>query len=321
MSRVIVVTGVSRDFAARTARSLSGERAFTVLGVDMTPPRHDLGDATYVRADIRSPMLARLLHDRGVEVVVHTPTVDSDRSRSGSKEYNVIGTMQLIASCQKAPTFDHFVLVGTAAVYGASPRDPVRFTEDLPARTPVQTGVAHDAIEVESYVHSLAQRHPELAVSVLRCAELMGAGVTTDLTRYLTQTVVPRVAGFDARMQFLHPSDGVQAVRGVISQRLPGTYNVAADDVVTLSQVLRWLARPWVPVPRPQAPIVSRIGRRAGLRLWPADLDAVTFGRVLDTSRLRDASGLIPHFSSRAAAHEFATVAPTGALSSVPGLR
>ena len=36
------------------------------------------------------------------------------------KEMNVIGTMQLLAACQKAPSVRRVVLKSTTAVYGSS---------------------------------------------------------------------------------------------------------------------------------------------------------------------------------------------------------
>ena len=47
------------------------------------------------------------------------------------KEINVIGTMQLLAACQKAESFAKLVVQSSVSVYGASPRDPAKFTEDL----------------------------------------------------------------------------------------------------------------------------------------------------------------------------------------------
>ncbi len=53
------------------------------------------------------------------------------------KELNVIGTMQLLAACQKAPSVRHLVVKSTTTVYGASNRDPAMFTEDMePRRAP-----------------------------------------------------------------------------------------------------------------------------------------------------------------------------------------
>ncbi len=45
------------------------------------------------------------------------------------KEMNVIGTMQLLAACQKSTTVSRLVMKSTGAVYGVSARDQAVFTE------------------------------------------------------------------------------------------------------------------------------------------------------------------------------------------------
>jgi UDP-glucose 4-epimerase len=50
----ILVTGVSRDLGSRVARTLAADDDNLVVGVDVTPPRHDLGRCSFVRADIRN---------------------------------------------------------------------------------------------------------------------------------------------------------------------------------------------------------------------------------------------------------------------------
>ena len=60
------------------------------------------------------------------------------------KEINVIGTMQLLAACQRAETFRKLVVQSSISVYGASPRDPAKFTEDMSARAQPRTGFGKD---------------------------------------------------------------------------------------------------------------------------------------------------------------------------------
>ncbi len=88
------------------------------------------------------------------------------------KEINVIGTMQLLAACQKAPSVRRLVVKSSTSVYGCSPRDPALFTEDMEPRRHRRSGYAKDAVEVEGYVRGFARRRPDVAVTTLRCREL-----------------------------------------------------------------------------------------------------------------------------------------------------
>src|SRR6478752_2593621 len=119
MGQVVLVTGVAGDLGRRFAAQLSMSPAIErVIGIDTVPPRGDLGRADFVRA--------------GVDTVVHTSvaaTPAASGGRTSMKELNVIGTMQLLAACQQAPDVRKLVLKSSAAVYGASNRDPAMFTE------------------------------------------------------------------------------------------------------------------------------------------------------------------------------------------------
>ncbi|MBA3528035.1 MAG: NAD-dependent epimerase/dehydratase family protein [Propionibacteriaceae bacterium] len=319
MARVVLVTGVSRDLGARFARALASEDDFDVIGVDVIPPRYDLGRVSFVRADIRNPVIAKVISNRRVDTVVHLAMVATPGSaggRSSMKEINVIGAMQLLAACQRAGSFTKLVVQSSASVYGASPRDPVKFTEDMSPRVQPRTGLGRDSLEIESYVRGLARRRPDVVVTTLRLATLMGAGVDSPLTRYLSMPIVPRVLGFDARLQFLHPSDAVEALLTVTRRDLPGTFNVAAADIVTLSQALRLMGRPAVGVLPPAVPLLAGMFRQARLVDFTSDqIDALTYGRGMDASRFRRAAGFEPRYSTRAALNEFVATARPGVLS------
>ena len=315
--QVVLVTGVSRDLGSHFARSLA-ETDVEVIGIDVVPPRHGLGSAEFIRADIRNPVISKVIATRGVDTVVHlamAATPDSAGGRSSMKEINVIGTMQLLAACQKAETVRKLVVQSSISVYGASPRDPAKFTEDMSARAQPRTGFGKDSLEIESYVRGLARRRPDVVVTTLRLANLMGAGVDSHITRYLSLPVVPRVLGFDARLQFLHPSDAVAVLRLVTDRDVSGTFNIGAADIVLLSQALHKMGRPFVGVLQAAAPLVSTLVRAHLLDFSADQIDALTYGRAMDTSRFTEETGFVPKFSSVAALEEFAGAAETGLLS------
>ena len=53
MGRVVLVTGVCRDLGGRFARRIAEDPGVDrVIGVDVVPPRQDLGDVRFVRAEV-----------------------------------------------------------------------------------------------------------------------------------------------------------------------------------------------------------------------------------------------------------------------------
>jgi UDP-glucose 4-epimerase len=223
------------------------------------------------------------------------------------KERNVIGTMQLLAACQKAPGLRRLVVKSSGAVYGCAPRDPALFTEETPPHRPPTSGYGKDVAEAEGYVRGFARRRPDVAVSVLRFAPFAGPGVASPLLDYLTMPVVPTVLGYDPRLQFVHIDDAVRAFVLAALGAHPGTYNVAGDGALLLSQITRRLGRLTFPVLSFGSGLFGSLIRQAGIAdFTPDQVALVRYGRVLDTARMRTRLGLEPAFTSAEALHAHA---------------
>ena len=115
-------------------------------------------------------------------------------------------------------------------VYGARGRNPSFLTEDPPL--PGERGLSwvRDKLEAEEHAASFAARYPEMVVTVLRLAPLLGPGVDTFYTRVFDKRVVPCVIGYDPLVQLLHPDDAADAMlararvarRRGVQRRAPG---------------------------------------------------------------------------------------------------
>ncbi|HYO40026.1 MAG TPA: NAD-dependent epimerase/dehydratase family protein [Nocardioidaceae bacterium] len=311
MGQVVLVTGVSSDFGGRFARRIAADPSVDrVVGVDVVPPRADLGRVSFVRADIRNPVIAKVVAGQDVDTVVHLSVQPSDSSgagRSSMKEHNVIGTMQLLAACQRAPGLERLVVRSSAAVYGSSSADPAMFTEDMSAKRLPRTGFGKDVLEVEGYVRGFTRRRPDVNVTLLRPASVVGPGVSTRLTDYFRLPVVPTVLGYDARLQFVHDADLLGALHHATVDGVHGTFNVAGSGVLMLSQAMRRLGRPTVSVPGFALSAAGTLGRQAGVRrLSPELATYLRFGRGLDTRRLRTVLGFTPGYTTPSAFADFA---------------
>jgi UDP-glucose 4-epimerase len=307
----VLITGISGHLAGRLARSLEADPDVEyVVGVGLEEPSLDLDRTEFVRADIRNPLTVKVMQTTEVDTVVHLHILATPAGvggRTQMKEINVIGTMQLLGACQRAERVRKVVMKSTTAVYGADPRDPAMFTEEMASRSEPRRGYTKDAVEVERYARSFGRRRPDVDVSILRFANFVGPEIDTPLTRYFSLPVVPTAMGYDPRLQFVHEDDAVEILRRAVREEHPGIYNVAADGVLMLSQALRLMGRPSVPVILPLiAPIAGAV-RRLGVVDFATDqLRYLLYGRVADNSRMKERFGFEPRFSSRAALLDFA---------------
>ena len=166
------------------------------------------------------------------------------------KEINVIGTMQLLAACQKAPSVQRLVRQVLDHGVRLRNRDPAMFTEDMEPRRaaalrlrqgrrrgrglrarvrpppPRRRGDARCGSPTSSAPTSTARSRP---TSGCRCCRPSSASTPacSSCTRRTSWTCSSTPSGTDQ----------------------PGTFNIAGDGVLMLSQALRRLSAPRCPCP------------------------------------------------------------------------
>jgi nucleoside-diphosphate-sugar epimerase/1-acyl-sn-glycerol-3-phosphate acyltransferase len=310
-SRCILVTGAARSTGQRLIAALaSSPRVARIIAVDDFPLPDELPDKVEpIQASLDSPALIKALQTEGVDTLVHLGVSAEPEAMGGRavmKERNVLGTMQLLAAAYHAPDLRRLVLKSTAAVYGSTPADPALWTESTPHEAP-RSGFGKDAIQVEDYVRSFDRRRRDVTVTILRLANQVGPTVTNPLTRYFELPTCPTVLGFDPRLQFLHEADTERVLeRAVLGPAVRGTFNVAGDGVVLLSQAIRIAGRPPLPIPEPLVSAVAELLRRT-LDFSPEQVRYLQFGRVADTTAARERLGFTPKWSSMDAFRDFAS--------------
>lgn len=312
--KVVLVTGACRFLGGYlTARLAQNPAIDRVIAVDAIAPSKDLlrrmGRAEFVRADIRNPFIAKVIRNGDVDTVVHAAAASySPRAggRATLKELNVMGAIQLFAACQKAPSVRRVILKSTSEVYGASSRDPVMFTEDGGARRPPADGFARDSIDIEGYVRGLARRRPDIAVTILRLANMIGPAMDTALSRYLAGPVVPSVLGRDARLQLLHEQDALGALERATVAGRAGSFNIGASGIIMMSQAIRRSGRVALPVPRSALAAVDSLRRATSYtELDREQLNYLSYGRVMDTARMRNVLGYNPKWTTAEAFDDY----------------
>jgi UDP-glucose 4-epimerase len=302
----ILITGVARYLGLRLAMRLAGDDGVAqLIGVDLDEPPVAIDGLEFVRADIRKPLIARVVEATKTDTVVHT-NITSTPGRAGGRlqlrENNVIGTMQLLAASQRSGRVKHVVMRSSTAVYGSGPGEPSILPEGYGAREADLAGYARDCAEAETYMRDFARRRQDVTTTILRTQGVIGPTVTTGMTQYLSMPVIPTALGYDPRLQLLHEVDAVEALRIATLKDVPGIFNIAGNGVVFLSQAIRLLGRVELPLALPVAQTMATVLR--GLRTvdFPTDqLNLLLFGRVVDIKRAREMLGFEPVYSTRSA--------------------
>lgn len=314
LPKVVLVTGASRFFGGNVVTRLVADPDIErVIAVDARMPSRDLlrrmGRAEFIRADIRNPLIRKVIDGNKVDTVVHPAVLSrppSSGGRPAMKDYNVFGAMQLMAACQKATTVRRVVVRSSSAVYGCGPKDPAKFTEEMSARTPPRGWFARDMLEIEGFVRGMARRRPDIAASILRFPPIVGSRLAARGVQYFRSPVTPTIFGRDPRMQLLHEEDSIAALTHAARHAPGGTSNVAGDGTLALSQAIRRAGRVELPVPMGVFRSVGRSLMGPVMREFTTEqLDYFHYGCGLDTTRMRTELGFAPRWTTVQAFDDF----------------
>ena len=241
MTRVVLVTGVSRYLGGRFARALGDEP-------DVAPGhrrrRHPAAARHRRRPSSSAPTSATrsspgCIADTGVDTVVHMNVIATPVSAGGRVVPEGDQRHRHHAAARGLPE-------GAVAASGwwssrrprstaPRPRDPAMFTEDtgpkaMP-RSRFRQGLGRGRGLRPRLLPASARRRGHR-----RCASPTSSGPASGppLTDYFALPVVPIPFGYDPRIQFVHEDDAVEAMRLATRGSPVGVVNVAGDGVITL---------------------------------------------------------------------------------------
>ncbi|HEX2706037.1 MAG TPA: NAD-dependent epimerase/dehydratase family protein [Candidatus Lustribacter sp.] len=243
--RAVAVAGAASSVpgqivSALTARALRrGGPVSTVIGVDTVRGR--AGSVQWRLADLRSPALASVL--AGVDTVVWVAcSTDLQRDlerRASERRAEVTRTALTVSMAAAAAGVSHLVVVTSAMVYGAAPDNPLPITEDSTRRATSDEGLVGDLLAVEDVLERSRPDHPGLAITLVRPAALVGAGVDTVVTRHFAAPRLLAVKGTTPAWQFCHVEDLASGVAETVARGLGPVVTVGSVGSMTQAEVER----------------------------------------------------------------------------------
>src|SRR3954453_12705826 len=309
--RRILITGIASYLGTELARRLEQDPEVEyVAGLDTRKPKAALDNVDFIEADIRNPVIAKLIAPTRVDTIVHNQIVRRPRGEGYSPrkahDINVIGSLQLLAACEKADTVRAIVIRGSAGIYGAEPAAPQFFTEDMARLYPLRSRFQRDVGEIENLFETYRRRHPRVTCTMLRYQPTIGPTQDTQVSRYLSLPAVPTYLGFDPRVQWIHERDAIEAFVAAVKNPVRGAVNVAAPGTIGLTKMIRRAGKLSLPLASPLFPPLVPAGRRVGLIDFSPDFRRVLrYGRAVDTRRLVEEVGYQPQFDAVAAVEAY----------------
>ena len=314
----VAVTGPTGTFGFGLMPLLEAdERISRVVGVARRPfdaAAQGWHKMAYRQGDVRDPAA---LEDAfaGADVVVHLAFLIIGGDRGTTRSINIEGTLNAFRAAAAAGA-RRFVYASSVAAYGFHPDNPVGMTEDWPTRPAARLFYAQEKAELEALLAAEAATHREIDLYLLRPPIVVGPhavggkslpglldplGALVERGRRRLPFPVPVVVP-DLPVQFIHEEDvGRALVQCVVAAGPPGSYNIAADDVLSMVDVARELGL--LPIPTPGAPARALAGLATKLPLpssaqW---VEAASHPAIMDISKARTALGWEPRISARQA--------------------
>jgi nucleoside-diphosphate-sugar epimerase len=317
----VAVTGPTGTFGFGLVPLLQlEERVERIVGIarrPFDPSTHGWTKMEYRRGDVRDPDALREAFAE-VDVVVHLAfMITGTASRQTIRAINVEGTVDAFSAAAAAGA-KRFVYASSVAAYGFHPDNPIGMTEDWPTRPAARLFYAQEKAELERLLRDQAQEHPDVGLYLLRPPIVLGphavgakdvlpgpvAAAAVQMLGLAKRLPVPvPVPAPDLPMQFIHEDDVGQALLAcVLGAGAPGAYNIAADGVITVADVVRELGLTPVPVP---AELASGAARAAAaippLPFLPPVaewVEAAAHPAIMDTSKAKRELGWQPKYSA-----------------------
>ena len=293
-----LISGVSSYWGERVAARIAAEHpslnsGMRLLGLDRKPPQTDIPGLDFVRAELGSPLLLDLLNAEKVETVLHFDA-SPDMQESTDKGHT---TRLFLSQCAEAGA-RRILLKSSTAVYGARPANTFHVSE----MHSLDLNLSHAPramAELDSFANGLAAQYPDLTLTVLRFAHILGPTADTALARFLLNDRMPTLLGFNPLFQLIHEEDVIAALSHAALNDLPGIYNIAAEDTLPLNKILALAGKLPLPIAHPLAPTLPA-------RLTPLPIEYLRYSCLANLERMQNDFGLAPSHTAEETVTEFA---------------
>ncbi len=304
--RTLAVTGVFSPLGRRIAQ-VASSFGVRVLGIDLKPMTKPFPGIEFVEADLRNPLIAELFKAEKVDVIVHCAFRWRQRRTEEVFDSNVLGTMRLLGAAAQAGV-QKVILPSSTVVYGASPENPAFLDEEDDFQGAPSYAYVRELREIETFVNGFRRQQPDMVITTLRFANILGGSTSSPLALLLSMPAAPILMGFDPMLQVIHQDDVVRVLGQCVASDHNGVYNVAALPALPLLKVLALAGVPPAPILHPFAYYGFRMGRLVSAKAYdmaPLPWDYLRYSWVADTRRMEQDMGFVPAIDAEATVREF----------------
>jgi len=252
--KTVLVTGASGYLGKHLVHALAEdpEGIKTIIAADIREPvlEDQEKNVTYLKADVRSLEISRIIKTHSVDTIVHLATiVTPPKGSSRDLEYSVdvIGTQNILNACIENGV-KKVIVTSSGAAYGYYADNASLLTEDDPIRGNREFPYAYHKRLVEEMLAEYRTQYPQLKQIVFRPGTILGQNVSNQITNLFEKKIVLGIKGADSPFVFIWDQDVVNCIKKGITEDIEGIYNLAGDGTLTMKQIAGILKKPYVEV-------------------------------------------------------------------------
>jgi nucleoside-diphosphate-sugar epimerase len=315
MALTVAVTGPTGDIGISAVTALEQhpdvERIVGMARRPFDPSAHGWTKTEYRQGDILDrDAVGALVGD--ADVVVHLAFIIMG-SREESARVNLAGTRNVFEATVAAERPRRLVYTSSVAAYGYHSDNPVPITEEVPPRGSPEHYYSEQKAACEAALAEITEGSP-LEVYVLRPCIVAGPNAPA-LAEAMPWNRLPRAVRKVSEalpifkppfpdpgtpLQLVHHDDVASAIAlAATTSAPPGAYNLAADGLLSMSDVGEALGARPLRVPLAAAKATSTVIAR--LPFVPSALEWLHAGRtsvVMDTGKAKSQLGWTPKYSA-----------------------
>lgn len=308
----VLVTGGAGFLGSTVARALASHPDVDlVVAADVREPAATRG-VVFEHADVTDPgALEPLLRRHSIDTVVHLAAIVNPGG-DVDLEYrvDVTGSRNVFDACVAAGV-RRVVVSSSGAAYGYHADNAAWLTESDPVRGNDEFSYSRHKRLVEEMLAELRASHPGLEQVVFRIGTILGPSVKNQITAMWDGSRILRVAGSDSPFVFIWVDDVAAAMVRAATDGPAGTYNVAGDGALTVSEIAARLNKPTLTIPAWLLGLGLRVGKTLRLVPWgPEQVRFLRYRPVLSNRALREDFGFAPSKTSAEAFAEYIATHP-----------
>ena len=295
-NKVVAVTGAAGYIGHRLLNELEeNEEQGKLVAFDTRPLAFPIHNVAAYRQDV-TESIDDILYNHRVTTLIHL-AFDSTRGRNrrevtAIRQSNLDTLKSVLDSCVRAQV-RHFIYLSSHTAYGARRDNPIPLTDKSPLRPLADFPYGYDKFVSEELIQQYAEQHQELNVTILRSCIVLGPNAGNSISRALFRPLLLGVLDYNPPLQFLYEDDLARVLAIIVGREVTGVFNVAGEGVVFYREMAGIIKSKLLSLPAFLAYPLAQLTWNLGIQRdsTASGLDLVRYPMVLDTGKLRQATG------------------------------